>query len=117
MKIKDGFITKDDDGTIKFHKERPTCHETFWTSSGYVFINLDIFDGFSMEDGDIKQIYNGQLINPLPDLKEGEMIEVLTAADKWVKRPFSCFDEYGCVWVYHETRIATSWRYPEDKSA
>jgi hypothetical protein len=116
MKIKDGFITKDDDGTTRFHTERPKQYDTFWTSLSYVFIDLDIFEGIELEDKGIKQIYNGKLIDPLPDLKEGEIIEVLMF-DKWVKRPFAGFNKDGDVLVYTEHMVAESWRLLERKRA
>jgi len=107
MKIKDGFITKDDDGTIKFHKERPTCHETFWTSSGYVFINLDIFEDLERPvvesdydaDDSIWQVLNGKLIDLLPDVKTGDSIRVLIGND-WVQRYFSHYDKNGRAFVF-----------------
>jgi len=110
MKIKDGFITKDNDGTTKFHREKPICYGTFWASDGYVFIDLDMFvdlerpvveSDYDVDDS-IWQVLNGKLIDPLPDLKTGDSIRVLVGND-WVQKYFSHYDRNGRAFIFAGT--------------
>jgi len=93
MRIKNGFITKYEDNTIKFHNVRPTCTHSFWYSDNYVILRPEMFDDVDLGDRDksLKQVHGGKLIMPLPELRVDDKV----MDSSGLRFHFSHFNEEG----------------------
>lgn len=111
MKIKDGFIAMDSDGDLLWFPAKPKQEEwsSYWQGVSGTLIRKDIFDGLEeIMEGDwrdsLRQILNGRMIMPLPELKVDDPVFV---GENEVPAHFSGFDDGGNIWVFASGK--TSW--------
>jgi hypothetical protein len=107
MKLRNGFIARDSYGDWSFFKERPAAPE--WSSlwgDGGLRLPKEMFEDLPECEWreSLRQILNGKIIFPLPELEVGAKVFV---SRDLVPAHFSHFDDDGNLWVFSQGR--TSW--------
>jgi len=126
MRLKNGFLTQDSDQTICFHTERPNLYGTNWSSPDPIYVKTEMFDDIDLGDDfaqSLRQVLNGRVIMPLPELEVDARVEALVDG-VWRKLHFSHFNGYGTMYVSPEGTTSWSatagvhevdeWRLPEE---
>jgi len=128
MKIKNGFLTQDCDGAIKFHTKRPGPPiSTNWYTENYITVYTEMFDDLDLGDDykqSLRQVVNGNVIMPLPELRVDDRVQAWRDG-KWCNYHYACFDgDVMFVFTYGRTSWSAGesqeiiaveqWKLPEE---